>query len=166
MALSSLIGRTISWPRHRETNNSSMLSPAHRFGPLAPLVNLDDLARYFECLAKLFFTVFHLFLVFQTEVSSTPELTDLEISRFQEDLPWFHYTPSREHQGSPSPSLIKVLVFWKTYIRCRWIWTLCWGRLKTMFVVVVLFVWIFVSRWWCMFGYNTLSLYIYVVGDA
>ena len=66
--------------------NRSMLSPAHRFGPSAPLVNLDDLAMYLECLAKLFLTVFHLFLVFQTEVSSTPKLTDLEISGFQEDL--------------------------------------------------------------------------------
>ena len=62
-----------------------MLSPAHRFGPSAPLVNLDDLAMYLECLEKLFLTVFHLFLVFQTEVSSTPELTNLEISGFQED---------------------------------------------------------------------------------
>ena len=63
---------------------SSMLSPAHRFGPSAPLVNLDDLGTYLECVAKLFLTVFHLFLVFQTEVSSTPELTDLEISGFQD----------------------------------------------------------------------------------
>ena len=63
-----------------------MLSPAHRFGPLAPLVNLDDLVTYLECLAKLFLTVFHLFHVFQTEVSSTPGQTDLEISGFQEDL--------------------------------------------------------------------------------
>jgi hypothetical protein len=44
---------------------------------------------YLECLAKLFLTVFHLFLVFQIEVSSTPELTDLEISGFQEDLSGF-----------------------------------------------------------------------------
>jgi len=66
-----------------------MLSSAHRFGPLAPLVNLDDLGTYLECVAKLFLTVFHLFLVFQTEVSSTPELTDLEISGFQEDLSGF-----------------------------------------------------------------------------
>ena len=63
-----------------------MLSLAHRFGPLAPLVNLDDLTTYLECVAKLFLTMFHLFLVFQTEVSSTPELTDLEISWFHEDL--------------------------------------------------------------------------------
>jgi hypothetical protein len=63
-----------------------MLSPAHRFGPLAPLVNLDDLTTYLECLAKLFLTVFHLFLVFQTEVLSTLELADLEISGLQEDL--------------------------------------------------------------------------------
>jgi hypothetical protein len=34
-------------------------------------------------------TVFHLFFVFQTEVSSTPELADLEISGFQEDLSGF-----------------------------------------------------------------------------
>ena len=34
--------------------NRSMLSLAHRFGPLAPLVNLDDLATYLDCLAKLF----------------------------------------------------------------------------------------------------------------
>ena len=61
-----------------------MLSSAHRFGPLAPLVNLDDLVRYLECVAKLFLTVFHPFLVFQTEVSSTPELTDLDISGFQD----------------------------------------------------------------------------------
>ena len=54
--------------------------------PLGPFRNLDDLATYFECVAKLFLTVFHLFLVFQTEVSSTPKLTDLEISGFQEDL--------------------------------------------------------------------------------
>jgi len=66
-----------------------MLSLAHRFGPSAPLVSLDDLVRYLECVAKLFLTVFHPFLVFQTEVSSTPELTDLEISRFQEDLSSF-----------------------------------------------------------------------------
>ena len=52
---------------------------------LDPFRNLDDLTTYFECVAKLFLTVFHLFLVFQTEVSSTPELTDLEISGFQED---------------------------------------------------------------------------------
>ena len=44
--------------------NHSMLSLAHRFGPSAPLVNLDDLARYLKCLAKLFLTMFHLFLVF------------------------------------------------------------------------------------------------------
>ena len=69
--------------------NHSMLSLAHRFGPSAPLINLDDLATYLECLAKLFLTVFHLFLVFQTEVSSTSELTDLEISGFQEDLSGF-----------------------------------------------------------------------------
>ena len=66
-----------------------MLSLAHRFGPSAPLVNLDDLGTYLECVAKLFLTMFHLFLVFQTEVSSTPELTDLDISRFQEDLSGF-----------------------------------------------------------------------------
>ena len=66
-----------------------MLSPAHGFGPSAPLVNLDDLATYLECVAKLFLTVFHPFLVFQTEVSSTMELTDLDISRFQEDLSVF-----------------------------------------------------------------------------
>ena len=53
--------------------------------PLDAFRNLDDLATYFECVAKLFLTVFHLFLVFQTEVSSILELTDLEISRFQED---------------------------------------------------------------------------------
>jgi hypothetical protein len=33
--------------------------------------------------------MFNLFLVFYTKVSSTPELTDLEISRFQEDLSSF-----------------------------------------------------------------------------
>jgi len=66
-----------------------MLSLAHRFGPSAPLVNLDDLAMYLECLAKLFLTVFHLFLMFHTEVSSILELTDLEISGFQEDLSGF-----------------------------------------------------------------------------
>ena len=66
--------------------NRSLLSLAHRFGPSAPLVNLDDLSTYLECLAKLFLTVFHLFLVFQTKVSSTLELADLEISGFQEDL--------------------------------------------------------------------------------
>ena len=54
--------------------------------PLDPLVNLDDLATYLECVPKLFLTMFHLFLVFHTEVSSTSELTDLEISGFQEDL--------------------------------------------------------------------------------
>jgi hypothetical protein len=63
-----------------------MLSPAHRFGPSAPLVNLDDLMKY---LPKLFLTVFHPFLVFQTEVSSTLELTDLDISGFHEDLSGF-----------------------------------------------------------------------------
>ena len=57
--------------------------------PLSPFRNLDDLATYFESVAKLFLTVFHLFLVFQTEVSSTSELTDLEISGFQEDLSGF-----------------------------------------------------------------------------
>ena len=66
-----------------------MLSLAHRFGSSVPLVNLDDHATDLECVAKLFLTVFHLFLVFQTEVSSTPELTDLEISGFQEDLSGF-----------------------------------------------------------------------------
>ena len=66
-----------------------MLSLAHRFGPLAPLVNLDDLETYLECVAKLFLTLFHPFLVFQIEVSSTPELTDLDISGFQEDLSGF-----------------------------------------------------------------------------
>ena len=66
-----------------------MLSLAHGFGPSAPLVNLDDLVTYLECVAKLFLTVFHPFLVFQTEVSSTMELTDLDISRFQEDLSGF-----------------------------------------------------------------------------
>ena len=66
-----------------------MLSPAHKFGSSAPLVNLDDLGTYLECVAKLFLTVFHLFLVFQTEVSSTLELTDLEIFGFQEDLSSF-----------------------------------------------------------------------------
>jgi hypothetical protein len=44
--------------------NRSMLSPAHRFGPSAPLVNLDDITTYLECLAKLFLTMFHLFLLF------------------------------------------------------------------------------------------------------
>ena len=44
--------------------NRSMLSSAHRFGLSAPLVNLDDLATYLKCLAKLFLTMFHLFLVF------------------------------------------------------------------------------------------------------
>jgi hypothetical protein len=34
--------------------NRSMLSLAHRFGPSAPLVNLDDITTYLECLAKLF----------------------------------------------------------------------------------------------------------------
>ncbi|CAD6213998.1 unnamed protein product [Miscanthus lutarioriparius] len=57
--------------------------------PLSPFRNLDDLATYFECVAKLSLTVFRLFLVFQTEVSSTPEQTDLEISGFQEDLSSF-----------------------------------------------------------------------------
>ena len=66
-----------------------MLSPAHRFGPSAPLVNLDDLVTYLECVAKLFLTVFHSFLAFQTKVPSTPELIDLDISRFQEDLSSF-----------------------------------------------------------------------------
>ena len=65
-----------------------MLSSAHGFGPSAPLVNLDDLATYLKCLAKLFLTMFHLF-VFQTEVSSTLEMTDLEIFGFQEDLSGF-----------------------------------------------------------------------------
>ena len=46
--------------------NRSMLSLAHRFGPLAPLVNLDDLTTYLECLEKLFLTVFYLFLMFRT----------------------------------------------------------------------------------------------------
>ena len=54
--------------------------------PFGPFRNLDDLATYFESVAKLFLTVFHLFHVFQTEVSSTPGQTDLEISGFQEDL--------------------------------------------------------------------------------
>ena len=54
--------------------------------PLSPFRNLDDLATYFESVAKLFLTVFHLFLMFHTEVSSILELTDLEISGFQEDL--------------------------------------------------------------------------------
>ena len=66
-----------------------MLSSAHGFGPSTPLVNLDDLVTYLECLAKLFLTVFHLFHVFQTKVSSTPGQTDLEISGFQEDLSGF-----------------------------------------------------------------------------
>jgi hypothetical protein len=68
---------------------SLMLSLAHRFGPSAPLVNLDDLTKYLECVPKLFLTMFHSFLVFQTEVSSTPVLTDLDISRFHEDLSGF-----------------------------------------------------------------------------
>jgi hypothetical protein len=42
--------------------------------------------KYLECVPKLLLTMFHPFLVFQTEVSSTLELTDLEISGFQEDL--------------------------------------------------------------------------------
>ncbi|CAD6272368.1 unnamed protein product [Miscanthus lutarioriparius] len=54
--------------------------------PLSPFRNLDDLRTYFESVAKLFLTVFHHFHVFQTEVSSTPGQTDLEISGFQEDL--------------------------------------------------------------------------------
>ena len=62
-----------------------MLSSAHGFGPSTSLVNLDDLTTYIGCLAKLFLTMFYLFLVFYTEVSSTLELTYLEISRFQED---------------------------------------------------------------------------------
>ena len=66
-----------------------MLSPAHRFGPSTSLVNLDDLTTYIGCLAKLFLTMFYLFLVFQTKVSSTLELTDLEIFAFQEDLSGF-----------------------------------------------------------------------------
>jgi hypothetical protein len=33
---------------------SSMLSLAHKFGPLAPLINLDDLMTYLECVVKLF----------------------------------------------------------------------------------------------------------------
>jgi hypothetical protein len=78
---------------------------------------------------------------------------------------WFHYGPSREHQGSPSPYLIKVLVLWKLYICCCWMLDIMSLWLKTMFVAVV-FVWIFVSRWWCIFGYNTLSLSIYVASDV
>jgi hypothetical protein len=66
-----------------------MLSLAHRFGPSAPLVNLDDLATYLQFVAKLVLTVFHLFLVFQIELSPTPELTYLVISGFQEDLSGF-----------------------------------------------------------------------------
>ena len=72
----------------------------------------------------------------------------------------FDYRQSREPQGSPSPSLIKVLVFWKLYIRC------CWMPVFENYVCRCRFVWIFVSRWWCMFGYNTLSLSIYVAGDV
>jgi hypothetical protein len=68
---------------------SSMLFPAHRYGLLVPLVNLDDLATYLDYVPKLFLTVFHPFLVFLTKVSSTSELTDLDISRFQEDLSGF-----------------------------------------------------------------------------
>jgi N-acetyl-beta-hexosaminidase len=66
-----------------------MLSLTHRFGPSAPLVNLDDLATYLQFVAKLVLTVFHLFLVFQIELPSTPELTDLVISGFQDDLSGF-----------------------------------------------------------------------------
>jgi hypothetical protein len=62
-----------------------MLSLAHRFGPSAPLVNLT----YLQFVAKLVLTVFHLFLVFQIELSPTPELTYLVISGFQEDLSGF-----------------------------------------------------------------------------
>ena len=54
--------------------------------PVSPLVNLDDLPTDLQCVAKLVLTVFHLSLMFQIELSSTPELTDLEISGFQEDL--------------------------------------------------------------------------------
>jgi hypothetical protein len=66
-----------------------MISPAHRFGTSVPSVNFDDLATYLECTPKLVLTVFHLFLVFQTEVSTTAELTDSEVSGFQEDLAGF-----------------------------------------------------------------------------
>jgi hypothetical protein len=62
----------------------ALSSLAHRFGPSAPLVNLEYLATHLECLAKLLLTVFHLFLMFQTELSSTLELTDLEIFGFQD----------------------------------------------------------------------------------
>lgn len=66
-----------------------MMSLAHKFGTSVPLVNFDDRATYLECVPKLVLTMFHLFLVFQTEVSSTAELTDSEISGFQEDLVGF-----------------------------------------------------------------------------
>ena len=68
---------------------SSMISPlAQRLAPEA-LQSIDNLATYLDCVAKLVLTVFHIFLMLQTVVSSTAELMDLEISGLQEDLDGF-----------------------------------------------------------------------------
>ena len=56
--------------------------------PSAPLVNWRP-SNLILCIAKRVLTVFHLFLVLQTLVSSTAELTDLEISGLQEELAGF-----------------------------------------------------------------------------
>ena len=56
---------------------SSMISPlAQRLAPEA-LQSINNLATYLDCATKLVLTVFHLFLVFLTVVSSLLELTIL-----------------------------------------------------------------------------------------
>jgi hypothetical protein len=79
----------------------------------------------------------------------------------------------------PSPYLIKVLSSWPC--NADFILDIYFCSENYIFVVVGFghyvamvenyvcrchFVWIFVSQWWCMFGYNTFPLYIYVAGDA
>jgi hypothetical protein len=134
---------------------SSMLSLAHRFCPSAPLVNLDDLMTY------LCFTLFlcsrlkcHLHRSWKIWIY-------LGSKKFFLVSLWTKLWTPREsntfsNQGaSVLKTIYSLLLDAKRYV-----------AVVENYVCRCRFVWIFMFRWWCMFGYNTLSLSIYVASDV
>jgi hypothetical protein len=133
--------------------------PAQRLAPEA-FQSIDNLAIYLDCATKLVLTMFHLFLVLQTIVSSLVELTNLEISGLQEDLCGFIMeTMTLSNQGATVRTLV---LFWTSVCVLKTIYSLLLDlvimslRLKTMYVVVVLYGYL---CQWC-------SEKIYVASDA
>ena len=179
MVLSSLIGRMISWLEHWETKSIPITrkhwalsgSQVWPLGPFNKFGRPRDVLRVFS----------KAFLNCVSPFSCVPDWSVIYTGADRFGDIWvprrsfrFHYRLSREHQGSPSPSLIKVLVLWKLYIRRCWIrtfcpcgWKLCLSLSLCMdiCVSVVMYVWIryIISVYICCWRYVSHEICVLLV---